>query len=625
MSFSKGTAWDPPTRSRSSRLTESPSNQSFTSERSSSQPLPSDLQSQGSVSGKKKGGALSSLRKFGRTIRKGRSTNENAAATPAAETARPKRAPLRDWQSDAQSASTSIFGGDGAPRSGMLAQIERGTFNLEAEMARLPEKGIASLRSDLAALEAECGEELRRSVYDNYKPFIEASQGISKLEGEMQQLRGLITAFASMVQSLKGVASTNPSKMAEEAQNEATAREVVTDWRDTADGAAWAAALADIDVAIAEKRCLDALNAIKAVPDKLQLPDAGLVDFEPAEELEKRRQSLVPILEAGVAEASASRAEARLAAGVLAAVTGRPRALKVLLAAHSLRLKRAQQQLLKPQNTGGGEADGTDFAGVMAQRVFSTIGSAADDVTAVFGEEASDLSAAFLVWALQETERAATLLKRHALTPFAVPAGLGATVRCVLLMRTQALALQATHGISLAPRLTRELWPVIDTVLQRRLRRIGDNARKSLAAEVDRIAAQGLPKALGASGWGKLMASFQSADDMLDEVNFCVTCLKPLGGPRVAAALRKGVLELFTVYTGGMAEAFTKYKGKDGRFPERLDPAVDEAMETASLLHEQFLPEAVSAIAEEQGEVFDFDGTLPAIETLAEALGCALE
>lgn len=79
----------------------------------------------------------------------------------------------------------------------------------------------------------------------------------------------------------------------------------------------------------------------------------GCRDFEPEEELERRRRSLVPILEAGVAEASAPRAEARLAAGVLAAVAGRPRALKVLLAAHSLRLKRAQQQLLKPQNTGG--------------------------------------------------------------------------------------------------------------------------------------------------------------------------------------------------------------------------------------------------------------------------------
>ncbi len=38
--------------------------------------------------------------------------------------------------------------------------------------------------------------------------------------------------------------------------------------------------------------------------------------------------------------------------------------------------------------------------------------------------------------------RAMLLLKRHALTPFAVPAGLGATVRCLLLLRAQALALQ---------------------------------------------------------------------------------------------------------------------------------------------------------------------------------------
>ncbi len=39
-------------------------------------------------------------------------------------------------------------------------------------------------------------------------------------------------------------------------------------------------------------------------------------------------------------------------AGVLASVTGSPYAAQKLLAAHSGRLKRAQQQLLKPQNTG---------------------------------------------------------------------------------------------------------------------------------------------------------------------------------------------------------------------------------------------------------------------------------
>ncbi len=42
------------------------------------------------------------------------------------------------------------------------------------------------------------------------------------------------------------------------------------------------------------------------------------------------------------------------------------------------------------------------------------------------------------------SRRATLLLKRHALTPFAVPAGLGATVKCVLLLRAQALALQVS-------------------------------------------------------------------------------------------------------------------------------------------------------------------------------------
>lgn len=32
----------------------------------------------------------------------------------------------------------------------------------------------------------------------------------------------------------------------------------------------------------------------------------------------------------------------------------------------------------------------------------------------------------------------------------------------------------------------------------------------------------------------------------------------------------QGVMELFTAYTVGMAEAFTKYKGEDGRFPALL-------------------------------------------------------
>ncbi len=45
-------------------------------------------------------------------------------------------------------------------------------------------------------------------------------------------------------------------------------------------------------------------------------------------------------------------AQIRLAAGLLGALAGRPHALRLLLASHSARLKRAQTLLLKPQNAG---------------------------------------------------------------------------------------------------------------------------------------------------------------------------------------------------------------------------------------------------------------------------------
>lgn len=46
------------------------------------------------------------------------------------------------------------------------------------------------------------------------RPNLPLLQGISKLEGKMQRLRGLITAYASVVQSLKNAAAADPSKCA---------------------------------------------------------------------------------------------------------------------------------------------------------------------------------------------------------------------------------------------------------------------------------------------------------------------------------------------------------------------------------------------------------------------------
>lgn len=65
---------------------------------------------------------------------------------------------------------------------------------------------------------------------------------------------------------------------------------------------------------------------------------------------------------------------------------------------------------------------------------------------------------------LQETEKCAVLLKRHALSPFAAPAGLGPTMACCLLAYVHCSAIQASHSIHLTPRLMRDLWPACDQV-----------------------------------------------------------------------------------------------------------------------------------------------------------------
>lgn len=40
----------------------------------------------------------------------------------------------------------------------------------------MTEKGIDQLRADLAALDADCAEQIRKTVHDNYHQFIQACQ-----------------------------------------------------------------------------------------------------------------------------------------------------------------------------------------------------------------------------------------------------------------------------------------------------------------------------------------------------------------------------------------------------------------------------------------------------------------
>lgn len=78
-------------------------------------------------------------------------------------------------------------------------------------------------------------------------------------------------------------------------------------------------------------------------------------------EVDARRQRLAALADAALSDALSSSggelrggsvAAVRAATGVLAAAAGGAHAARCLLDAHSARLRRLQQQLLKPQNAG---------------------------------------------------------------------------------------------------------------------------------------------------------------------------------------------------------------------------------------------------------------------------------
>jgi hypothetical protein len=55
----------------------------------------------------------------------------------------------------------------------------------------------------------------------------------------------------------------------------------------------------------------------------------------------------------------------------------------------------------RPAGAGGGDADGVEYAGALAQAVFRALAAAADDMAALASAAAPELSALLVVWALQ--------------------------------------------------------------------------------------------------------------------------------------------------------------------------------------------------------------------------------
>ncbi|KAK9835250.1 hypothetical protein WJX84_010079 [Apatococcus fuscideae] len=560
-------------------------------------------------------------------IKKGSTSRTKSTAL---EEMPPQKPPKhRRGKSEWASGQLPSYGRDDAGgRVNQITLFERGQVDIEADLKGLSEKGIDNLRADLAKTDAECEEEIRKAVYDHYQHFIGVTQGIMQLGGELQQLHNLLNNNSAMVAALKSVATpantTSRLLPLSQLRDEESAAEAA--WMAGPEGTKWTETVEEMDVAIAERRPSEALHLLRRADRtlaKLQGLDAlSSRTMGQKAALDRRRTQLIAMLEAQMEEPGAGVAEVRAAAQLLSHAAGKARALRAMLDAHTARLSHAQQQLLKPQNSGGGAAEGLDYAGALAQQAFATIAAAAEDVAAVFQKDAPELGAVLLVWSLHEAERFCTLIKRNALSPFAAPAGLAPTVGCCQLAMTQCVALEQSHGLMLAPRLVRDLWPACEQVLQRRVRKTCEAGAASAAADLDAAAARA-PGAMGSapSDWSGLTRLLPSADFILDELQDIVTLMRPMPGPRLGFILKRALSEIFAAYTLGLSAAFARHKRSDGRFPPGLDEMLEGIMEAVTLLAEKFMPQLAASLQGRCESICDGPHLDSCITSLAESLG----
>ncbi|GIL52011.1 hypothetical protein Vafri_7973, partial [Volvox africanus] len=384
------------------------------------------------------------------------------------------------------------------------------------------EKELDQARNELTQLNEYCKQEVQKVVHAHHKDFLEASRNIQDVEVLVDELRNYVSGSVAVVANLVDL-PTFPKQVA---SSSSSADDVLHDQKAPS---AWETVLAlqeqlmqDLQVAVAEqdvsvaRSLLNAGREMIAIVDRdgAQLTSHANCDTLPSwryafeSALAAQKAILIEELHRQLLQTNSSTLERRHAAQNLGLIVGPSQAAQALLGCHSLRVRAAQQCLLKQHSAAGGDPDGVEYAGGLAQRTFLAIGAAAEDVRAVFpspvssagaaGSDSSPQAAAVLPpvsalvvqWASDEARHCAALLCRHALTPFVATGMAVGALLCVGLALVFCVALESSYGLSLRVPFLEELWPLLEAIVQRHLHRLREEASASASVDATNAALQ---------------------------------------------------------------------------------------------------------------------------------------
>ncbi|CAI5488767.1 unnamed protein product [Closterium sp. Naga37s-1] len=363
-----------------------------------------------------------------------------------------------------------------------IKHLESESFNadqfMQAKCKAMSEKSLRKLCAELVEFKRASAEEMRKSVYANYKSFIRTAKEISELEGELRNVRSLLTAQSTLIHSLSDRSPivqshlADPDRSAYEDDKEASSQE---------------ANLLQIPdkmaVCLAERRIDEALDLLAKGEDAVVMCRAGqrpAVNKDSLETLDsslaEKRAELVDLLARVTLQPSVRRAELRHAVAALARLGDPKRAHTLMLACHGAQVQAAVQPL-RP----GGVSYGAAYTAKISRLVFSTILAAAQDSKAVFGDTPSCASE-LVLWAHGQTEWCGDLLQQYVLTSAAAAGGLRLAAECVQIAVGHCSLLE-DHGLAMAAVLMRLVRPNVELALEANIRRIEESVQAMAAGD----------------------------------------------------------------------------------------------------------------------------------------------
>ncbi|KAG8380249.1 hypothetical protein BUALT_Bualt07G0173600 [Buddleja alternifolia] len=482
---------------------------------------------------------------------------------------------------------------------------------VQSKCHSLNEKEIRQLCSYLVDLKRASAEEMRRSVYANYRAFIRTSKEISDLEGELSSMRNLLSTQATLVHNLaegvhiESLSDTVPNISA---TTDLSKEEV----RDPSDVEKWSTEFPDfLDVLLAERRIDEALanldegeHVVSEAKEKKTLTPAIILSLETT--ITERRQRLADQLAEAACQPSTRGAELRAAISALKKLGDGPRAHSLLLNAHYQRYQ-YNMQSLRPSSTSYGGA----YTAALSQLVFSVIAQAASDSFAIFGKE-SAYTSELVMWATKQTEAFALLVKRHALASSAAAGGLRSAAECVQIALGHCSLLEA-RGLALCPVLLKLFRPSVEQALDANLKRIEESTAALAAADDWKLTNPPTSARLSgrtSAASGGMMASQHKLSSSAHRFNSMVQeffeDVGPLLSMHLGSKTLDGLFQVFNSYVNMLIKALPASMEEEANFEgsgsKTVRMAETEAQQiallaNASLLADELLPRAAMKLS----------------------------